>query len=61
MISEQGVKDFLHAGGYIADDAIATAVFLALRMEKPILIEGPPVSGRPAWQRRSPLPSIFPW
>jgi MoxR-like ATPase len=46
MITEQGVKDFLHAGGYIADDAIATAVFLALRMEKPILIEGPPGVGK---------------
>ncbi len=46
MISEQGVKDFLQTGGYIADDAIATAVFLALRMEKPILIEGPPGVGK---------------
>lgn len=46
MITEQGVKDFLQQGGYIADDAIATAVFLALRMEKPILIEGPPGVGK---------------
>jgi len=46
MISEQGVKDFLNTGGYIADDAIATAVFLALHMEKPILIEGPPGVGK---------------
>ena len=46
MISEQKVKDFLQTGGYIADDAIATAVFLALRMEKPILIEGPPGVGK---------------
>ena len=29
MISEQGVKDLLNTSGYIADDAIATAVFLA--------------------------------
>lgn len=46
MISEQQVKDFLSQGGYIADDAIVTAVFLALRMEKPILIEGPPGVGK---------------
>ena len=46
MITEQGVKDFLRTGGYIADDAIATAVFLAIRMEKPILIEGPPGVGK---------------
>ena len=46
MITEQKVKEFLQTGGYIADDAIATAVFLALRMEKPILIEGPPGVGK---------------
>jgi MoxR-like ATPase len=46
MITEQGIKDFLRSGGYIADSAIATAVFLALRMEKPILIEGPPGVGK---------------
>jgi len=46
MITEQGVKDLLNTGGYIADDAIATAVFLALHMEKPILIEGPPGVGK---------------
>lgn len=46
MITEQKVKDVLATGGYIADEAIATAVFLALRMEKPILIEGPPGVGK---------------
>jgi MoxR-like ATPase len=46
MITEQGIKDLLSTSGYIADDAIATAVFLALHMEKPILIEGPPGVGK---------------
>ncbi len=46
MITELEVKSLLRSGGYIADDAIATAVFLALRMEKPILIEGPPGVGK---------------
>ncbi|HEX9024585.1 MAG TPA: MoxR family ATPase, partial [Geobacteraceae bacterium] len=46
MISETEVKELLQHGGYIADDSIATAVFLALRMEKPILIEGPPGVGK---------------
>ena len=46
MTTEQNVKELLRAGGYIADDAIATAVFLALRMEKPILLEGPPGVGK---------------
>lgn len=46
MTTQQDVKELLRSGGYIADDAIATAVFLALRMEKPILIEGPPGVGK---------------
>ena len=46
MITEQQVKDLLRSDGYIADEAIATAVFLAHRMEKPILIEGPPGVGK---------------
>ena len=46
MITEQEVKDVLRTGGYIADESIATAVFLAQRMEKPILIEGPPGVGK---------------
>ncbi|MCD6527454.1 MAG: MoxR family ATPase [Desulfuromonas sp.] len=45
-MTEQNIKECLRAGGYIADEAIATAVFLALRMEKPILIEGPPGVGK---------------
>lgn len=46
MITESKVKDLLRCGGYIADETISTAVFLALRMEKPILIEGPPGVGK---------------
>ncbi len=45
-MTEQNIKERLRLGGYIADEAIATAVFLALRMEKPILIEGPPGVGK---------------
>lgn len=40
------VRKTLEAGGYIADEVIATAVYLAARMEKPILIEGPPGVGK---------------
>jgi len=46
MTTELNVKELLRSGGYIADEAIATAVFLAMRMEKPILIEGPPGVGK---------------
>ncbi|MGK2944525.1 MAG: AAA family ATPase [Desulfuromonadales bacterium] len=45
-ITQQTVSELLKANGYIADEAIATAVFLAIRMEKPILIEGPPGVGK---------------
>jgi MoxR-like ATPase len=40
------VRKTLETGGYIADEVIATAVFLAASMEKPILIEGPPGVGK---------------
>jgi MoxR-like ATPase len=40
----------IHAGfeatGYLCSDAIATAIFLATRLEKPVLIEGPPGVGK---------------
>jgi MoxR-like ATPase len=45
-LTEQSVRELLGSAGYIADESISTAVFLALRMEKPILIEGPPGVGK---------------
>lgn len=40
----------IHAGfdenGYLCSDAIATAVFLATRLDKPVLVEGPPGVGK---------------
>lgn len=40
----------LHAGleaqGYIASDSISLSLFLALQLEKPILVEGPPGVGK---------------
>lgn len=46
MINEHEIRELLEKSGYIADESIATAVFLAIRMEKPILIEGPPGVGK---------------
>jgi MoxR-like ATPase len=38
----------LGATGYLADDELATVVFLALRMERPLLLEGEPGTGKTA-------------
>src|SRR3954452_19377893 len=40
------VKERLGAAGYLTDDAIATTVFLADRLRKPLLIEGPAGVGK---------------
>ncbi|HVL89600.1 MAG TPA: MoxR family ATPase [Actinomycetota bacterium] len=42
----QDVVDRLATAGYLADEAIATVVFLADRLEKPVLIEGPAGTGK---------------
>ena len=38
----------LGATGYLADDELATVLFLALRMERPLLLEGEPGTGKTA-------------
>ena len=43
-IAQVGHK--LHQLGYIATDAVSTAVYLAQCLEKPLLIEGPPGVGK---------------
>jgi len=35
-----GIRDRYAADGYVADRALATAIFLALRLERPLLLEG---------------------
>ncbi len=40
------VKDLLTRNNYIPDDNIVTVVFLALSLKKPVLIEGPPGTGK---------------
>jgi MoxR-like ATPase len=40
------VRDRLRDTGYLADDAIATTVFLADRLRKPLLVEGPAGTGK---------------
>ncbi len=40
------VADRLSATGYVCDDALATVVHLALRMQRPLLLEGEPGTGK---------------
>jgi MoxR-like ATPase len=40
------VEELLNENKYISDENIATVVFLAITLKKPILIEGPPGTGK---------------
>ena len=40
------IKKMLHDQGYIDDGAIAMSVFLAMKLEKPLLVEGPAGVGK---------------
>jgi len=42
----EAIKSGLETAGYLCSDEIATAVFLATRLDKPVLIEGPPGVGK---------------
>lgn len=46
--SAADVAERLGGTGYLADDALATVAFLALRMERPLLLEGEPGTGKTA-------------
>src|SRR6185312_16399190 len=44
--SVQDVPAGLRRSGYITDEITATVVYLAARLHKPILLEGPPGAGK---------------
>ena len=44
--SPDTIKEHFEALGYICSDAIATSVYLACHLQKPILVEGPPGVGK---------------
>ncbi|MGH7122647.1 MAG: AAA family ATPase [Acetobacteraceae bacterium] len=44
--SPEAVAAALATASYLADDGLATAIFLALRLEKPLLLEGAPGVGK---------------
>jgi len=42
----------LEAGhGYLADEGLATSIFLAMELRRPLLLEGEAGGGRPRWPR----------
>ena len=45
-ISQESVRDGLKRANYITNERVETAIFLALALEKPLLIEGPAGSGK---------------
>jgi len=46
LASVEAIKSGFDSLGYICSDKIATAVFLAFQLRKPILVEGPPGVGK---------------
>jgi len=46
MSTVSAVKSHLETARYLCSDEVATAVFLAYRLRKPVLIEGPPGVGK---------------
>jgi MoxR-like ATPase len=46
VLSPQALTEQLAAQGYIVDDALAMTVFLALRMQRPLFLEGAPGVGK---------------
>ena len=46
--SASAVAERLGATGYLCDDALATVTYLALRMQRPLLLEGEPGTGKTA-------------
>ena len=48
MDSAADVAARLGATGYLSDDELATVVFLAARMQRPLLLEGEPGTGKTA-------------
>jgi MoxR-like ATPase len=45
-VSESELRDRFEAADYVADETLVTTVYLALRLGKPLLVEGEPGSGK---------------
>src|SRR6059036_369565 len=44
--SAKDLADKLSASGYLIDETIVSVIYLAAKMHRPLLIEGPPGSGK---------------
>ena len=55
LASVQSITDGFESQGYICSVEIATAVFLAFQLRKPILVEGPPGVGKTELAKTSSL------
>jgi MoxR-like ATPase len=47
-MDEQGLREHLHRAGYIADEALATTLWLAGELQRPLLVEGDAGVGKTA-------------
>ena len=54
FLSIDDVVSRFAAAGYITDRRLATTIYLVTRLNKPVLLEGPPASARPSSPRRWP-------
>ncbi len=48
LSSPESIREALESTGYLADDDLATVVFLAHGMQRPLLVEGEPGTGKTA-------------
>ncbi|MES3516886.1 MAG: MoxR family ATPase [Natronomonas sp.] len=44
--SREDLEELFEAADYVADEQLVTTAYLALRLDRPLLIEGPPGSGK---------------
>ena len=49
--SIQELSDKLEAAKYVTDSVTLKVIYLAAQMQKPVLAEGPPGSGKTDWER----------